>query len=190
MRRPCGRRCPRGPAPATHLDRAAPGGLVQREPARRRFLEHTFGDEMPEHPGQRRSPPRDRRKIRRCGDARDRGARQCGASRQRARTRACRGRSDDQRSTGAMSARGDGLGGEERLDDVAQLRDRSGGVDRDRRCEPLSRPFVYQEFSARSLLITQRSRPRAGLTVGASCPGARWRNPSASSTRSLSSRSM
>ena len=31
-----------------------------------------------------------------------------------------------------------------------------------RRCEPLSSPFVYQEFSARSLLITQRSRPRAG----------------------------
>ena len=33
-----------------------------------------------------------------------------------------------------------------------------------RRCEPLSRPFVYQEFSARSLLMTHRSRPRAGCT--------------------------
>ena len=31
-----------------------------------------------------------------------------------------------------------------------------------RRCEPLSSPFVYQEFSARSLLMTQRSWPRAG----------------------------
>ena len=29
-----------------------------------------------------------------------------------------------------------------------------------RRCDPLSSPFVYQDPSARSLLITQRSRPR------------------------------
>ena len=34
-----------------------------------------------------------------------------------------------------------------------------------RRCEPLSRPFVYQELSARSLLITQRSWPRAGYAI-------------------------
>ena len=31
-----------------------------------------------------------------------------------------------------------------------------------RRCDPLSSPFVYHEFNARSLLITQRSWPRAG----------------------------
>src|SRR5687767_15699017 len=30
-----------------------------------------------------------------------------------------------------------------------------------RRCEPLSSPFVYQAFSARSLLITHLWRPRA-----------------------------
>ena len=31
-----------------------------------------------------------------------------------------------------------------------------------RRCDPLSSPLVYQEFSARSLLMTHRSWPRAG----------------------------
>ena len=48
-----------------------------------------------------------------------------------------------------------------------------------RRCEPLSRPFVYHELSARTLLITQRSWPRAGA-VASAWPGAMWRNPSAS----------
>ena len=61
-----------------------------------------------------------------------------------------------------------------------------------RRCEPLSRPFVYQEFSARSLLITQRSRPRAGcaaaagVLTGRDVPESLPLRP----TRSCSSRSM
>ena len=51
-----------------------------------------------------------------------------------------------------------------------------------RRWEPLSRPLVYQEFSARSLLITHRSRPRAGAGgFAAPDPGRRAGSPAASS---------
>ena len=51
-----------------------------------------------------------------------------------------------------------------------------------RRCEPLSRPLVYQEPSARSLLITHRSWPRAGCGVGVGLAGRDVPEPSASST--------
>ena len=51
-----------------------------------------------------------------------------------------------------------------------------------RRCDPCSMPFVYHAFSARSLLITQRSRPRAGL--GGGRPFARRRVAEAARPRS------
>src|SRR6266542_52383 len=58
-----------------------------------------------------------------------------------------------------------------------------------RRWEPLSSPFVYQEFRARSLLMTHRSWPRAAVDAGGGWPGATCRNPSASPTRSVRSSS-
>ena len=46
---------------------------------------------------------------------------------------------------------------EKRQDDLAQRVDRLGAVIAVRRCDPLSRPFVYREPKAQSLLIIQRS---------------------------------
>ena len=48
---------------------------------------------------------------------------------------------------------------------------------------PPSSPFVYQDPNARSLLITQRSRPLAAGGGAGVCPGAECLNPSLSATR-------
>ena len=46
---------------------------------------------------------------------------------------------------------------EEILDNRPELATESAELIATRRWDPLSHPFVYQEFNARSLLITQRS---------------------------------
>src|SRR5439155_7074239 len=57
-----------------------------------------------------------------------------------------------------------------------------------RRCDPLSKPFVYHEPRARTLLMTQRPWPGcAGLKTCARS-AAVWRKPWGSRTRSVSSR--
>ena len=65
---------------------------------------------------------------------------------------------------------------------------------RTRKWDPQSTPLEYQLHSALILLITQRSRPRADDVLDwaglPSLPGATWRKPLASSTHSLSRRSM
>ena len=63
--------------------------------------------------------------------------------------RAARSRSQDQDKDGWAARKNDAMRSRSSSSDSAVLM----AV---RRCEPLSRPFVYQEPRARSLLITQR----------------------------------
>ena len=61
------------------------------------------------------------------------------------------------------SARGDAAGAAKNVSMMSRSCGMlSAALIETRRCEPLSSPLVYHEFSARSLLMTHCSRPRAG----------------------------